>query len=186
MAINKNRSPIRARFMASALALTLALTPICGPAYTAFAEEAAEQPAEQPAEALESYEVDGITYYNVYSPNFENPSYYLTDLISTKSAVMGDRSMKDLWAMLALGIFDANYERADLSKCYPLLKEALESDKGVVVHGDIEHLEDGFTEIAVDDAVFSTSWRQAFHKLRGTELTDFFATYLSDDQEKKL
>ena len=168
--------------MASALAFTLALTPICGHTYTAFAEETAEQPAE----ALESYEVDGITYYNVYSPNFENPSYYLTDLISTKSAVMGDRSMKDLWAMLALGIFDANYDKVDLSKCYPLLKEALESDKGGVIQGDIEHLEDGFTEIGVDDAVFSKSWRQAFHKLRGTELTDFFATYLSDDQVKAL
>lgn len=164
--------------MTSALALTLALTPICGPAYTAFAEETAEQPAE----ALESYEVDGITYYNVHSPNFDNPSYYLPDLLKNKGEAIGNRSMTDLWAMLVLGILDANDSSVDLSAYYPDIKEALESGKDEMQwYEDPEHPEKGYTEITVYDPVFAKSWRQAVEKSYGSDGILLFYPYPKND-----
>ena len=63
------------------IALGLALVTLLGCMGTAYAEETAA-PAESPAAALETYVLDGLTYYNVHSQNFQIKEKYLLDLMS--------------------------------------------------------------------------------------------------------
>ena len=85
------------------IALGLALLTLLSCMGTAFAEETTT-PAESPAAALETYVLDGLTYYNVHSQNFEIKEKYLLDLMSKKSSELGNRSMAQLWMQLGTGM----------------------------------------------------------------------------------
>ena len=143
-----------ARVMAWMLALTLML----GCASTGFADDATTN---EPAPALSSYEVNGLTYFNVESPNFENPSYYLKDLMAGKSDTTNGWSMAELWAMLALGIVDANNNQVDYSKCISRLGDALASGKTGFEEQTFD-IDGGSVHFAISDTVYARSWDQAF------------------------
>lgn len=86
------------------LALLLALVTLMSCAGTAFAEETPKTEATTPDAALETYELDGLTYYNVHSQNFQIKEKYLLDLMSKKSSELGNRSMAQLWMQLGTGM----------------------------------------------------------------------------------
>ena len=85
------------RLVLRALALCLTFTLTAGLALPAFAENG-DTPA--PAPIQQSYEIEGVTYYNTNSTNFDNPVYYLTDLLNAKMPEFGNRSMADMWLEL--------------------------------------------------------------------------------------
>ena len=85
------------------IALGLALVTLLGCMGTAYAEETTA-PAESPAAAQDTYELDGLTYYNVHSQNFQVKEKYLLDLMSKKSSELGNRSMAQLWMQLGTGM----------------------------------------------------------------------------------
>ena len=94
------------------IALGLALVTLLGCMGTAFAEETAKTPAE----ALDTYVHDGITYFNVKSPNFASPPHYLCDLMAIKSAELGNRSMAQMWLETGVGMaFDAQFKDENLN-----------------------------------------------------------------------
>jgi len=93
-------------------ALALALLTLMSCMGTAFAEETAKMPAE----ALDTYVHNGITYYNVKSPNFASPPHYLCDLMAIKSAELGNRSMAQMWLETGVGMaFDAQFKDKNLN-----------------------------------------------------------------------
>ena len=79
--------------------LLLALT--LGAMLTGFAETAR---AKEPPNISDTYEIDGITYYNVNSPNFNSDKRFFVDLISAKHSAIGGRSLGELWLMAAAGM----------------------------------------------------------------------------------
>lgn len=85
------------------IAFALALLTLMSCAGTAFAEET-PTPAEPPAAAQETYVLDGLTYYNVHSQNFQIKEKFLRDLMSNKSSELGNRSMAQLWMELGTGM----------------------------------------------------------------------------------
>lgn len=85
------------------IAFALALVTVLGCMGTAFAEET-PTPAEPPAAAQETYVLDGLTYYNVHSQNFQIKEKFLRDLMSNKSSELGNRSMAQLWLELGTGM----------------------------------------------------------------------------------
>lgn len=85
------------------ITFTLALVTVLGCMGTAFAEET-PTPAEPPAAAQETYVLDGLTYYNVHSQNFQIKEKFLRDLMSNKSSELGNRSMAQLWLELGTGM----------------------------------------------------------------------------------
>ena len=80
----------------TALLLTLVLLYTCSG--TAWADE-----QQEPAPALDAYVIDGITYYNVNSPNFDKPAHYLRDLMGTASAELDACSIVDRWLEVGVG-----------------------------------------------------------------------------------
>ena len=82
-------------------ALALALLTLMSCMGTAFAEEEPKTPAA----ALDTYELNGLTYYNVNSPNFESPPKYLRDMMDLTSAALGYRSMAQMWLEAGVGMF---------------------------------------------------------------------------------
>lgn len=85
------------------MALLLALVTVLGCVGTAFAEETTA-PAESPAAAQETYVLDGLTYYNVHSKNFQVKEKFLLELMSNKSSELGNRSMAQQWLELGTGM----------------------------------------------------------------------------------
>ena len=62
----------------------------------------------------DTYTIDGITYYNVNSPNFNSDKKFFVDMISAKHSALGGRSLGDLWLITAAGAFQRPYR--DLAK----------------------------------------------------------------------
>ena len=54
----------------------------------------------KPNPANNTYEIDGVTYYNVHSDKFDIPGYYLKDLLDIKTKALGGWSMADRWMQL--------------------------------------------------------------------------------------
>ena len=67
--------------------------------------EGADGAAATPAAAREVYTVNGITYYNVHSEHFDNPAYFLTDMLGTGTEASGNLSMADEWLRLGIGFY---------------------------------------------------------------------------------
>lgn len=82
---------MRAKFLSGLVILALALS---APAY----------PAETPKSVASTYTIDGITYYNVNSSNFNSDKRFYVDVVSAKHSALGDRSLGDLWLMAAAGL----------------------------------------------------------------------------------
>ncbi len=82
---------MRAKFLSGLVILALALA---APAY----------PAETPKSVASTYTIDGITYYNVNSSNFNSDKRFYVDVVSAKHSALGDRSLGDLWLMAAAGL----------------------------------------------------------------------------------
>ncbi|MBQ3655189.1 MAG: hypothetical protein II954_12365, partial [Synergistaceae bacterium] len=63
------------------------------------------QGAEASTRAIaDTYTMDGITYYNINSSNFNSDKKFYVDVISTKHSALGGRSIGDLWLMAAAGL----------------------------------------------------------------------------------
>ena len=60
--------------------------------------------AKEPPDISDTYELDGLTYYNAKSTNFNSDKRFFVDLISAKHSSLGGRSMADLWLMVAAGL----------------------------------------------------------------------------------
>ena len=82
---------MKAKFLSGLVILALALA---APAY----------PAETPKSVASTYTIDGITYYNVNSSNFNSDKRFYVDVVSTKHSALGGRSLGDLWLMAAAGL----------------------------------------------------------------------------------
>ncbi|MBQ7220532.1 MAG: hypothetical protein IJS28_06085 [Synergistaceae bacterium] len=52
----------------------------------------------------DTYTIDGITYYNVNSQNFNSDKKFYVDVISAKHSALGGHSLGDLWLMAAAGM----------------------------------------------------------------------------------
>ena len=52
----------------------------------------------------DTYTMDGITYYNVNSSNFNSDKRFYVDVVSAKHSALGGRSLGDLWLMAAAGM----------------------------------------------------------------------------------
>ena len=70
----------------------------------ALALAAPAYPAETPKPIADTYTIDGITYYNVNSSNFNSDKRFYVDVVSAKHSALGDRSLGDLWLMAAIGL----------------------------------------------------------------------------------
>ena len=82
------------------MSLLLALVAVLGCAGTAWAEEAPKTPA-----AIQNtYELDGITYFNVNASSFDDPPHYFRDLIGMRSDALGDKSIAQLWLEAGTGM----------------------------------------------------------------------------------
>lgn len=77
-----------------ALASFLALALAAGPALAA---------ATPPAIA-DTYEIDGVTYYNVNSANFDSSKKFYEDVFNAKHSSLGGRSLAELWTLAAVGV----------------------------------------------------------------------------------
>lgn len=84
---------MRAKFLSGLVILALALA---APAYPATTPE--------PKSIADTYTLDGITYYNINSQNFNSDKKFYVDVVSTKHSALGDRSLGDLWLMAAIGL----------------------------------------------------------------------------------
>ena len=82
---------MKAKVLSGLVILALALA---APAY----------PAETPKSIASTYTIDGITYYNVNSQNFNSDKKFYVDVISAKHSALGGRSLGDLWLMAAAGL----------------------------------------------------------------------------------
>ena len=60
--------------------------------------------AATPKALADTYTMDGITYYNVNSQNFNSDKRFYVDVISAKHSALGGRSLGDLWLMAAAGL----------------------------------------------------------------------------------
>lgn len=81
------------------LAFLLTLAMLAG--MLAFVPAMAE---DAPAPLPDKYVIDGVTYYNVDSPNFDVQKKFFKDLISAKSPELGNLSIGDLWMLAAVGL----------------------------------------------------------------------------------
>ena len=52
----------------------------------------------------DTYTIDGITYYNVNSQNFNSDKKFYVDVISAKHSALGGHSLGELWLMAAAGM----------------------------------------------------------------------------------
>lgn len=83
------------------LAFLLTLAMLAGmPAFVPAMAEDALAPAPLP----DKYVIDGVTYYNVDSPNFDVQKKFFKDLISARSPELGNLSIGDLWLLTAVGL----------------------------------------------------------------------------------
>ena len=82
---------MKAKILSGLVILALALA---APAY----------PAASPKSIASTYTIDGITYYNINSSNFNSDKKFYVDVISTKHSALGGRSIGDLWLMAAAGL----------------------------------------------------------------------------------
>ena len=82
---------MKAKVLSGLVILALALA---APAY----------PAASPKSIASTYTIDGITYYNVNSSNFNSDKRFYVDVVSAKHSALGGRSLGDLWLMAAAGM----------------------------------------------------------------------------------
>lgn len=102
--MRKTRTITERRTLRRLMALLLALVTALGCAGTAFAEETPESPAD----IQDTYELNGVTYYNVGSDNFESPGHYLRDLMSNRSSELQGKSMVQQWLTVGVGMLYGN------------------------------------------------------------------------------
>ena len=145
---------------ALALCLTFALT--AGLALPAFAENG---DTSAPAPIQQSYEIEGVTYYNTNSTNFDNPVYYLTDLLNAKMPEFGNRSMADMWLEIGFGMLCADRSSTP-DKYFEYVDKSLTSSQR---NYEIPYPDDSgnHLEFRVEstDAVYAANFKQALNKL---------------------
>lgn len=121
---------MRAKFLSGLVILALALA---APAY----------PAETPKSVASTYTIDGITYYNVNSSNFNSDKRFYVDVVSAKHSALGDRSLGELWLMAAAGlgtdVVKTRYEYSLDSNYLAKLKEGLSTGKVDYKYGSLSN-----------------------------------------------
>ena len=128
---------MKVKILSGLVILALALA---APAYPADTPE--------PKPIADTYTMDGITYYNINSQNFNSDKRFYVDVVSTKHSALGDRSLGDLWLMAAAGLgkdvvntgtatgLDSNY----LDKLKQgLLTGKVDHDYSALQHYDYSH-----------------------------------------------
>lgn len=106
----------------------------------------------------DTYTLDGLTYYNVNSPNFDSDKRFYVDAISAKHSVLGGHSLGDLWLMLAVRLgkgeqFDPFYERGFEVDYIDIAKQG-------ILNGKIP--EDNLYQINYSHGItMADMWRQA-------------------------
>ena len=151
------------RLVRCALALCLALALTAGLALPAFAENG-DTPA--PAPIQQSYEIEGVTYYNTNSKNFDNPVYYLTDLLNAKMPEFGNRSMADMWLEIGFGLTCANHDSTP-EKYFEYVEKSLTTSQRnyeIPYEGNEPGNQKCFY-VQSCDAIYATNFKQALTKL---------------------
>ena len=129
---------------------------------TAAADEGANT-AQTPAAALDTYVIDGITYFNVHSQNFDNPAKYLRELVAAKNDALGGRSMAQLWMETGTGILFGHSSMTDKTYGYNIDRNtAAGTLLSAIGSGSAES--GAFKAVAVEP-IYAASLRQAVEKL---------------------
>ena len=88
---------MKSKIVSGLLVLALSAGLLAGFAGTALA-------ANSTPNIADTYTIDGITYYNVNSANFNSDKRFYVDVISKKHSSLGGLSLGDLWLMVAVGL----------------------------------------------------------------------------------
>ncbi|MBQ4402776.1 MAG: aerolysin family beta-barrel pore-forming toxin [Synergistaceae bacterium] len=89
------KSKIVSGLLVLALSAGILLTGFAG---TALAAE------KTPPAIADTYTIDGVTYYNVNSANFDSPKKFYEDVFNAKHSSLGGRSLAELWMLTAVGV----------------------------------------------------------------------------------
>ena len=141
------------------MALLLALVTVIGCTVTASAEETPKTPAQ----IDDNYVIDGVTYFNVGSQNFESPGHYLRDLISYRVSQLNLNSMSQLWLDAGSGMLKAGPNISSGSFAAADLDAALDRMHSGIV---IAQYESGANSAGSNLGVYATSLEQAYNKLK--------------------
>ena len=60
--------------------------------------------AQEPPDIEDTYTIDGVTYYNVNSANFNSYKKFYEDVFRKRHSSLYDLSMGDMWMLTALGV----------------------------------------------------------------------------------
>ena len=85
---------LRNKFYALLLAALLLLAFAAAPALAAATPPAID----------DTYTIDGVTYYNVNSQNFDSNKKFYEDVFNAKHSALGGRSLAELWTLAAVGV----------------------------------------------------------------------------------
>ena len=105
--------------------LVLALS--AGTLLTGFAGTAR---AQEPPAIEDTYTIDGVTYYNINSANFDSPKKFYEDVFKAKHSSLGDRSLAELWMLTAVGV-----ERGERTLSMNGMSSVLDCAKEVALKG---------------------------------------------------
>ncbi len=89
------KSKIVSGLLVLALSAGILLTGFAG---TALAAE------KTPLAIDDTYTIDGVTYYNVNSQNFDSSKKFYEDVFNAKHSSLGGRSLGELWMLAAVGV----------------------------------------------------------------------------------
>ena len=89
------KSKIVSGLLVLALSAGILLTGFAG---TALAAE------KTPPAIDDTYTIDGVTYYNVNSANFDSSKKFYEDVFNAKHSSLGGRSLAELWMLAAVGM----------------------------------------------------------------------------------
>ena len=109
------------KFYALLLASFLALAFAAAPALAAATPPAID----------DTYTIDGVTYYNVNSANFDSDKKFYEDVFKAKHSSIGDRSLAELWMLAAVGVGRGLFPIADMKG----MSSTLDSAKEAVLKG---------------------------------------------------
>ena len=104
------------KFYALLLASFLALAFAAAPALAAATPPAID----------DTYTIDGVTYYNVNSANFDSSKKFYEDVFTAKHSSLGGRSLAELWMLAAVGVGKGTYisQRFGMDELLDAAKEA--------------------------------------------------------------
>ncbi|MBQ7216383.1 MAG: hypothetical protein IJS39_10425 [Synergistaceae bacterium] len=109
--------------------------------------------AATPKAIADTYTIDGITYYNVNSQNFNSDKRFYVDVISAKHKALGGRSLGDLWLMVAFGMAKTSGHDKMINSAKDAIRK---SDSRYVTAPAWRNYDGGYveTEVAIADSSY--------------------------------